>query len=209
MTNTGSAAMVLAAGRGSRMRPLTAMTPKPLIEVAGKALIDHVFDRLSAAGVSRFVVNVHYLPDLIEVHVRRRAGERVAISDERDGVLETGGGVVRALPLLGDAPFFVANADTFWIEGVSDNLVRLREAFDPERMDGLLLLAPTVSAVGYDGRGDFDLRADGSVVRRGERSIAPFVYAGCALFSPAAFKDAREEKFSLNEIFDKLIGERR
>ena len=198
-------AMVLSAGRGTRMRPLTAMTPKPLIEVAGKALIDHTFDRLEAGGVSRFVVNVHYLADLIEVHVNRRAGERVSVSDERDALLETGGGVVRALPMLGKAPFIVANSDTFFIEGASNNLARLVEAFEPDRMDGLLLLAPTVEAVGYDGRGDFELSPSGTLRRRMERTIAPFVYAGCAVFSPRAFEDAPEGRFSLNVIFDRLL----
>lgn len=199
-------AMVLAAGRGSRMRPLSAMAPKPLIEVAGKALIDHVFDRLEAAGVDRFVVNVHYLPDLIEVHARRRVDGRVTISDERAGLLETGGGIVKALPLLGDAPFLVANSDTFWIEGASNNLARLIAAFDPERMDCLLLCAPTVDAVGYDGRGDFELASDGRVSRRVERTIAPFVYAGCAVIAPHAFKDAPQGRFSLNVVFDRLIA---
>ncbi|GAB5373912.1 MAG: nucleotidyltransferase family protein [Acuticoccus sp.] len=202
-------AMVLAAGRGSRMRPLSAMAPKPLIEVAGKALIDHVFDRLEAAGVERFVVNVHYLPDLIEVHVRRRVDGRVTISDERAALLETGGGIVKALPLLGDAPFVVANSDTFWIEGPSNNLTRLVEGFDPARMDGLLLCAPTFDAVGYDGRGDFELTPDGRLSRREERTIAPFVYAGCAMLTPRAFQDAPQGRFSLNEIFDRLIAEDR
>jgi MurNAc alpha-1-phosphate uridylyltransferase len=198
--------MVLAAGRGTRMRPLTATTPKPLIEVAGKSLIDHVFDRLEAAGVTRFVVNVHYLADLIEVHVRRRAGERVMISDERDGLLDTGGGLLKALPLLGREPFLVANSDAFWIEGASPNLPRLVAGFDPAAMDALLLLAPTVGAVGYDGAGDFDLGADGKLHRRQERTIAPFVYAGCAMMSPAALADPPGDRFSLNLVFDRLLS---
>ncbi|MEM0906581.1 MAG: nucleotidyltransferase family protein [Pseudomonadota bacterium] len=202
---TALTAMVLSAGRGSRMRPLSAMTPKPLIEVAGKALIDHVFARLQAAGVGRFVVNVHYLADLIEVHVKRHFGDSVVISDERATLLETGGGVVNALPLIGSDPFLVANSDTFWVEGASNNLSRLVSAFDPERMDGLLLLAPTVDAVGYDGQGDFSLSSDGRLTRRGERTIAPFVYAGCAMFSRRAFDAAPEGKFSLNLTFDQLL----
>ena len=199
-------AMVLSAGRGTRMRPLTAMTPKPLIEVAGKALIDHTFDRLEAGGVSRFVVNVHYLADLIEVHVNRRAGERVSVSDERDALLETGGGVVRALPMLGKAPFIVANSDTFWIEGASRNVERLREAFDPDRMDALLLFSPTVHAVGYYGKGDFSLTTEGRLARRGERDVAPFVYAGCMIVAPEAFEPAPDGAFSLNVIFDRLLA---
>jgi MurNAc alpha-1-phosphate uridylyltransferase len=205
-TTAAPVAMILAAGRGTRMRPLTAMTPKPLIEVCGKALIDHVFDRLEAAGIDRYVVNVSYLADLIEVHVRRRAGERVAVSDERGALLETGGGIVKARPLLGEAPFLVLNADTFWIEGASRNIPRLLRAFDPARMDGLLLLASTVGAVGYEGNGDFELGADGTLARRRERTVAPFVYAGVAMFSPAAFDGVPEGRFSLNVVFDRLIA---
>ncbi|MCF3933912.1 nucleotidyltransferase family protein [Acuticoccus sp. M5D2P5] len=201
--------MVLAAGRGTRMRPLTAMTPKPLIEVAGKALIDYVFDQLDAVGVSRIVVNVHYLADLIEVHVRRRAGDKVMISDERGGALDTGGGLVKALPLLGDQPFIVANSDTFWINGASSNMARLLDAFDPKEMGALLLLAPTVGAVGYDGPGDFELSTDGRLRWRRERTIAPFVYAGCAVFSPDALAGADATKFPLTHVFDRLIGEGR
>ncbi|MEM8551928.1 MAG: nucleotidyltransferase family protein [Pseudomonadota bacterium] len=199
-------AMILAAGRGARMRPLTAMAPKPLIEVAGKALIDHVFDRLEAADAGPFVVNVHYLPDLLEVHVKRRASEKVTVSDERAQILDTGGGVKRALPLLGEAPFIVTNADTFWIEGPSQNLAQMQKVFDPERMDGLLLLAPTVRAVGYEGRGDFSLTPDGRVRRRETGMVAPFVYAGCAIFSPAAFAQTPDGPFSLNLVFDALVA---
>lgn len=198
--------MVFAAGRGSRMRPISAMTPKPLVEVAGRALIDHVVERLSAGGVTRFVVNVHYLADLVEVHMRRRMGEAVAISDERRGLLDTGGGLKHALPLLGDRPFIVANSDAFWIEGASHNLARLVAGFDSERMDALLLLAPTVRAVGYAGRGDFDLGIDGTVRRRGEKRIAPFVYAGVAMMSPAALAETPDGPFSLNLVFDRAIA---
>ena len=198
-------AMVLAAGRGRRMRPLTATTPKPLVEVAGKSLINHVLDRLEVAGVEEAVVNVHYLADLVEVHVKRRARPRIAVSDERTELLETGGGIVRALPMLGDEPFFVANSDSFWIEGVKPNLVRLADAFDPETMDGLLLLASTVTAVGYDGNGDFMLAPDGRLSRRRERIIAPFAYAGAAVFHPRLFADPPAGAFSLNVLFDRAI----
>lgn len=206
---SGLTAMVLAAGRGKRMRPLTATTPKPLIAVAGKALIDHTFDRLEAGGVSKFVVNVHYLADLIEVHVRRRAPGRVTVSDERHVLLETGGGVVRALPLLGQNPFVVANSDTFWIEGPSHNVARMRHAFDPVHMDALLLVAPTVSAVGYHGKGDFTLDTEGRLARRDDRFIAPFVYAGCMIVTPEAFQDPPDGAFSLNVIFDRLLAKGR
>src|SRR6202035_5060265 len=146
-------AMVLAAGLGLRMRPLTDRMPKPLVQVAGRALLDHVLDKLDSAGVGEAVVNVHYLPDQIIDHVAGRTRPRVIISDERDQVLGTGGGVVKALPLLGHAPFFLVNADTMWIDGVRPNLARLAEAFEPSRMDILLLLAPTASSIGSGGGG--------------------------------------------------------
>src|SRR5258708_5750675 len=144
-------AMVLAAGLGVRMRPLTDRIPKPLVRVAGRPLLDHLLDKLADAGVSEAVVHVHYLPDQIIEHVADRARPRVIVSDERDHVLGTGGGVVKALPLLGQAPFFLVNADTMWIDGVRPNLARLAEAFEPSRMDILLLMAPTTSSIGYGG----------------------------------------------------------
>src|SRR6195952_4899402 len=146
-------AMVLAAGLGVRMRPLTDRMPKPLVPVAGRPLLDHVLDKLAEAGVREAVVNVHYLPDQIIDHVAGRTAPYVTISDERDAVLGTGGGVVKALPLLGDAPFFHVNADTMWIDGVRSNLARLAEAFDSSHMDILLLMAPTTSSIGYGGPG--------------------------------------------------------
>lgn len=198
--------MVLAAGIGKRMRPLTATTPKPLVEVAGQALIDHVFDRLERVGVREAVVNVHYLADLLEVHVRRRKSDVLAhISDERDRLLDTGGGVKKALPLLGEGPFFLCNADSFWVEGVRPNLAILAGAWRSGTMDALLLLAPTVSAVGYDGAGDFTLGPDGRLARRLEKHIAPFAYAGAAILSPALFGDTPEGPFSLNLLFDRAI----
>src|SRR5882757_5885218 len=154
MSEKPTTAMVLAAGLGVRMRPLTDNMPKPLVCVAGRPLLDHVLDKLADAGVSEAIVNVHYLPDQIIDHTASRTRPRIIISDERDEVLETGGGVVKALPLLGNAPFFLVNADTMWIDGVRPNLARLAESFDPERMDILLLMAPTTSSIGYGGRGD-------------------------------------------------------
>src|ERR1700716_875998 len=156
-------AMVLAAGLGLRMLSLTDRMPKPLVRVAGRALLDHVLDKLGDAGASEAVVNVHYLPDQIIDHVADRARPRVIISDERDQVLGTGGGIVKALPLLGHAPFFLVNADTMWIDGVRPNLARLAEAFEPSRMDILLLMAPTTSSIGYGGRGDYAILADGAL----------------------------------------------
>jgi N-acetyl-alpha-D-muramate 1-phosphate uridylyltransferase len=200
-------AMVLAAGLGVRMRPLTDTMPKPLVRVAGQPLLDHVLDKL--AGVAEAVVNVHYLPDQIIKHTKSRKKPRVIISDERDQVLGTGGAVVKALPLLGDAPFFHVNADTMWIDGVRPNLARLAEAFDPARMDILLLMAPTTSSIGYSGRGDYSMLPDGALRKRRELQVVPFVYAGAAVMSPSLFKDAPKGEFSLTKMFDRANEQER
>lgn len=195
--------MVLAAGLGTRMRPLTDTMPKPMVRVGGKALLDHMLDRLAQAGVETAVLNVHYLADQIVRHVASRAAPRCVISDERQQLLGTGGGVVKALPLIGDAPFFHVNADTLWIDGVKPNLVRLAEAFDPAATDALLLLAPSSGSVGYDGRGDYTMAPNGRLQRRGERNVAPFVFAGAAILSPALFRDAPQGEFALTKLFDR------
>jgi len=198
-------AMILAAGYGTRMRPLTDKMPKPLVPVGGKALINHVLDRLAAVGVETAVVNVHHFADQIEQHLKPRRAPRIAISDERAGVLGTGGGVAKALPLLGTAPFFHVNSDTLWIDGVKPNLERLATAFEPDQMDALLLLAPTATSVGYAGRGDFAMAPDGRLRCRAEREVVPFVYAGAAVLTPGMFADAPEGPFSLNLLFDRAI----
>ena len=202
-------AMILAAGYGTRMRPLTDSMPKPLVPVGGKALINHVLDRLAAVGVETAVVNVHHFADQIEQHLKPRRAPKIAISDEREGVLGTGGGVAKALPLLGTAPFFHVNSDTLWIDGVKPNLERLATAFEPDKMDALLLLAPTATSVGYAGRGDFSMAPDGRLRRRGEREVVPFVYAGIAILSPALFRDAPSGPFPLTRLFDRAIEEER
>lgn len=199
-------AMVMAAGFGRRMRPLTVTTPKPLIEVAGRSLIDHGLDRLAAAGVEEAVVNVHYLADLMEVHLERRDLPKIHISDEREALLDTGGAIRRVLDRLGDTPFFAMNSDSFWIEGSMPNLSRLAAAWRDDAMDALLLLAPTVTATGYVGRGDFLMDPEGRLTRRPERSVAPFVYAGVGLFHPRLFVDTPEGSFSLNLVFDRAIA---
>lgn len=199
-------AMVLAAGLGTRMRPLTDTRPKPLIAVAGKALLDHVLDRLADAGVERAVVNVHYLAGQIIAHTAGRAKPRVTISDERGLLLGTGGGVVKALPALAQAPFFHINSDTIWIDSVTPNLTRLADHFDAATMDALLLLAPTTGSIGYAGRGDFIMTPDGRLRRRDERAVAPYVYAGAAILSPALFKDAPQGEFSLTDLFDRAAA---
>jgi len=196
-------AMVLAAGYGERMRPLTNTRPKPLVTVSGRALLDHVLDKLAQAGVATAVVNVHYLADQIEAHVAGRKAPHIVISDERDKLLDTGGGVVKALPLLGADPFLLVNSDSIWLDGTRSNLQRLAAAFDPEQMDALLLLAPSATSIGYSGRGDFAMAPDGRLRPRAEREVTPFVYAGAAIFSPTLFKDAPQGPFSLNRLFVK------
>jgi MurNAc alpha-1-phosphate uridylyltransferase len=200
--NLPRAAMVLAAGRGERMRPLTERLPKPLVPVASKPLIDHVLDRLAAAGVERAVVNVHYLADQIEHHLAGRRVPRILISDERQMLLDTGGGVVKALPALGGEPFFHVNSDTIWIEGETPNLRRLAEAFDPARMDAVLLLAPAAGSIGYSGRGDFVMQSDGRLIQRAEHAVAPFVYAGAAILRRELFNEAPRGAFSLTRLFN-------
>jgi MurNAc alpha-1-phosphate uridylyltransferase len=198
-------AMVLAAGLGKRMRPITATTPKPLIEVAGRALIDYSLDRLEKAGVEQAVVNVHYLADLVRVHVGQRRRPAIVISDERQRLLDTGGGVAKALPHLGTAPFYVLNADSFWIEGARPNLDWLSAGWNDQKMDALILVASTVRAIGYNGRGDFRMDPDGRLARRREREVVPFVHAGAALVHPRLFEGCPPDAFSMNVLFDKAI----
>jgi N-acetyl-alpha-D-muramate 1-phosphate uridylyltransferase len=198
-------AMVLAAGLGTRMRPFNGAIPKPLVAVGGKSLIDYVLDRLAEAEVETAVVNVHHLAGEIERHLAGRTRPRIAISDERAELLGTGGGVVKALPQLGAAPFFHINSDTIWIDGVKPNLLRLAAAFDPARMDALLLLAPTASSIGYSGRGDFAMASDGRLRRRGERDVVPFVYAGAAILTPAFFAGVAPGPSSMSPLFDRAV----
>lgn len=197
-------AIVLAAGLGTRMRPYNGHIPKPLVALGGKSLIDYALDRLADAGVERAVVNVHHLADALERHLAPRTRPQIVISDERGTLLGTGGGIAKALPQLGEAPFFLANSDTIWLDGVKPNLVRLAAAFDPATMDALLLLAPTADSVGYVGRGDFAMLPDGRLRRRGENEVVPFVYAGAAVLSPALFADAPSGAFSLTLLFDRV-----
>ncbi|WP_062228265.1 nucleotidyltransferase family protein [Aureimonas frigidaquae] len=202
-------AMVLAAGLGKRMRPVTAMIPKPLVEVGGKALIDYGVDALLRNGVSRIVVNVHYLPDLLRAHMRKRRGAEIVISDETDMLLESGGGIVKALPELGPDPFYVINSDTFWIDGYRDNLDLMAQMWDASRMDVLLLIADMKRSTGYEGRGDFHMDVEGRLTRVGERDMSPFIYGGAAIIHPRVFAGQAVETFSLNRIFDRAIAEGR
>lgn len=201
-------AMVMAAGIGKRMRPLTATMPKPMVRVAGKPLIDHALDRLAASGVARAVVNVHYLADALEAHLAERKAPRVTISNERDALLETGGGMVRAAPLLSD-PFFCANADNIWLDGPRDALADLSAVWNPERMDALVLVVPHAKAINFRGAGDFHLDPRGRVSRRAPGRLAPFIYTGIQLVSHRLLRDRAETKFSTNELWDRAIGEGR
>ncbi len=202
-------AMVLAAGLGKRMRPLTAAKPKPLVRVAGKPLIDHSLDQLAAAGVARAVVNAHYLADALEAHVKKRgSGPEIALSDEREQLLETGGGMAKALPQLPD-PFFALNSDNIWVDGPRDVFAELSGAWDPDRMDALLLMVPHARALNYRGKGDFHLDPAGLVRRRLSGRIAPFIYTGIQLVSHRLMRDAPEGPFSTNVLWQRAIEEQR
>jgi N-acetyl-alpha-D-muramate 1-phosphate uridylyltransferase len=209
MSMTPNRAIVLAAGLGTRMRPHNGSIPKPLVAIGGKSLIDYVLDRLADAGVESAVVNVHHLADALERHLAARQRPRILISDERGVLLGTGGGIAKALPQLGGAPFFLVNSDTVWLDGVKPNFARLAEAFDPAAMDALLLLAPTAGSVGYSGRGDFAMLPDGHLRRRTEHEVVPFVYAGAAILSPALFAGAPTGAFPLTRLFDRAGAEDR
>ncbi|NLS26965.1 N-acetylmuramate alpha-1-phosphate uridylyltransferase [Sphingomonas sp. S2M10] len=200
-------AMVMAAGLGKRMRPLTVTRPKPLIEVAGKPLIDHVFDRLSAAGVERAVVNVHYLADQLEAHLRARVkGMELRISDERGQLLETGGGLVQARAMLGDEPFLCVNSDNLWVDGPSDAIRLLAAQWDDAKMDALLLLVPLARATCHRGQGDFRLDAFGRITeRRRPGRLAPFVYTGVQILSPRVIRDWPEGPFSTNLFWNRAM----
>jgi len=202
-------AMLMAAGLGKRMRPLTATRPKPLIQVAGQALIDHALDRIEEAGIRRTVVNVHYLADAIEAHLRtraRRTGATYVISDERAKLLETGGGLVKALPLLGDQPFLCAASDNLWLNGPFDSIRQLAARWDPAIMDVLLLMVPHAHATGHKGPGDFHMDGMGRVTRRRPGRVAPFVFTTVQIISPGLIADPPSDHFSTNIFWDRAIA---
>ncbi len=209
MTLATDTAMVLAAGLGKRMRPLTATQPKPMVRVAGKPLLDHALDQLDAAGVGKAVVNVHYLPDAIEAHLKgRKRGPATTISNERAQLLETGGGMAKALPLLPD-PFFAINSDNVWLEGPRNAFADLSAAWDPARMDALLLVVPHARAPSYKGKGDFHLDPIGRLSRRRSGRVAPFIYSGIQLVSHRLMRDCPQGAFSTNVLWDRAIEEGR
>jgi len=207
MTTRIESAMVMAAGLGKRMRPLTATRPKPLVRVAGKPLIDHSLDRIEAAGIGHVVVNVHYLADALEAHLAaQKRAFTIAISDERDLLLETGGGMVKALPQLTGDPILIVNSDNIWTDGPVDSIQHLARHWDGDRMDALLLVIRQASATGHGGKGDFHMDPNGQLSRRKPGRIAPFVYTGIQLISPRLLDGAPEGAFSTNILWDRAIA---
>ncbi len=205
MSQPITTAMLLTAGLGTRMRPITDTLPKPLVHVGGKALIDWVLDDFATGGITKAVVNIHHLPALVRAHVATRTTPRIVISDETDQLLETGGGIVKALPLLGDAPFFVANTDAFTVASSISAVERLKAAWS-DSVDALLLLHPTAKTHGYDGAGDFFIAPHGRLTPRGTHAQAPLVYAGIQLLRPTIFAGEKPEPFSVWRIWQRLMG---
>ncbi|WOF72496.1 nucleotidyltransferase family protein [Parvibaculaceae bacterium PLY_AMNH_Bact1] len=198
-------AMIMGAGQGTRMAPLTDDKPKPLVRFMGKPLVDHALARLRTAGVEEVVVNVHAHADLLEAHLKRTSTPNIIVSDERDELLDTGGGVKKARPLLGDDPIITFNSDSVWIEGRRPTLTRMMETWDPEHMDALLMIASATNTIGEVRRGDFTMEPDGRLVRREEQTVAPFMFAGVQIVNPTLFDEGPEGPFSTNLIWDKAI----
>jgi MurNAc alpha-1-phosphate uridylyltransferase len=197
--------MVMAAGLGTRMRPLTNDRPKPLVEVAGKTLIDHALDRLVAAGVTMAVINAHYKSDMLKAHLARRKDIEIRISEESDELLGTGGGILKALANFAGEPFFVLNSDSVWVEGMGQALERMIDRWDPAEMDALLLMASMVTAIGFEGTGDFQMDAEGRLARVPPRRVSPFAYPGVQIVHPRIFDDAPGASFSMNFLWDVAI----
>ena len=204
-----TSAMIMAAGLGTRMRPLTNHRPKPLVEVGGKALIDHAIDRLVAAGVTMIVVNVHYRSEMLKAHLAKRKDVEIRLSEETEELLGTGGGILKALPHFGNQPFFVHNSDSIWVEGLGHALERMKDRWDDAHMDGLLLMASMVSALGFEGTGDFQMDPDGRLTRVPEQRVSPFAYPGVQIVHPRLFRHATRTSFSMNELWDVAIEQGR
>ncbi len=204
-TKTIKRAMILAAGLGTRMRPLTNDRPKPLVQVRGKTLIDHAVDRLVQAGVEMIVVNVHYRADLLKQHLAKRRDVDFRISDESGGLLDSGGGIAKVMPLFEGEPFYTHNSDSIWVEGTGHALEKMKAHWNADEMDALMLVAPTVTAVCYEGRGDFLMDADGRLTRVSEQRVAPFVWSGVQIVHPRLFDNLPGPKFSINLLWDRAI----
>ncbi len=199
-------AMTLAAGFGKRMLPLTIDRPKPMVALAGDPMIDHVLARLAKAGIERTIVNLHYQADVLERHLAKRQQKpTILFSNERDEILDTGGGIKRALPLIGDQPFILHNSDSVWIEHQTDNLAALLAQYDAEKMDALLLLAPVNTSLGYDGQGDFFIEQQGRLRRRTQDETSPNVFIGVSILHPRLFDDSPDGAFSINLLWDRAM----
>ncbi len=203
--NIPKKAMILAAGLGKRMRPANNQKPKPLVEVGGRTLIDRAIDRLTDVGVETIVVNLHYKADQIRAHLGNRTDVDIVFSDETEALMDTGGGVAKALPLLGEEPFFTHNSDSIWLEGMGSTLANMVAHWDPENMDALMLMAPTVTSMGYDGKGDFEMDDSGRLMRREEARVAAFVWAGVQIVHPRLFDNHPSGAFSTNVLWDRAI----
>lgn len=202
-------AFILGAGHGSRMRPITDTMPKPMVPLGNKPLIDHVIDRLKKVGVEKFIVNVHYLADQLEAHLKARTDIELIISDEREALLDTGGGLIKAKHHLDDAPFFIHNSDSVWIESegvVKSNLTRMVDMFNADKMQSLMLLADREKSLGYDGKGDFELHADNRLTRRTGDVTTDYVFAGASIAHPSLLNDAPASAFSLNKLWDNALA---
>jgi MurNAc alpha-1-phosphate uridylyltransferase len=197
--------MIMAAGLGLRMRPLTNDRPKPLVDVGGRTLLDHAIDRFKAAGVKMIVVNVHYKADMIEAHLKKRTDIEIRIQDEREKLLNTGGALKRALPHFEGRPFLTYNSDSIWLEGMGSNLDRLTRRWNDAEMDCLMLLAPIFSAIGYDERGDFTMDPNGRLARRESQRVAPFAWPGLQIIHPRLVEKGEGEAFSTNRLWDVAI----
>lgn len=202
-------AMILAAGLGTRMGPLTHDRPKPLVPVLGRTLIDRVIDRLIAGGIKTVVVNVHYKADMLKAQLAQRKDVEIIICDETDAILDTGGAIAKALEHFKGEPFFTQNSDSIWVEGMGRAMTRMSESWKSDSMDCLMLLAPTTSSLGYDGRGDFEMNALGQLKRRAELKLAPFVWTGLQILHPRLFDGAPTGRFSINPLWDKAIENER
>lgn len=203
-------AMIMAAGLGTRMRPLTNDRPKPMVVVGGKPLIDHAIDRLISAGIRTIVVNVHYRAEMLIEHLKSRSdGTKIHISEETDELLGTGGGVVKAMPIFEDEPFFIHNSDSIWVEGYGHALDRMIARWKPDEMDALLLMAPLVATIGYEGAGDFMMDADGRLQRVPESRVSPFAFPGVQIVSPRLFENPPKGAFSTNVVWDRAIAKGR
>jgi MurNAc alpha-1-phosphate uridylyltransferase len=202
-------AMILAAGLGTRMGPLTNDKPKPLIELHGRTLLDHVIDRLVRGGVNFLVVNVHYKAEMMKAHLAGRKDVSIQICDETDNILDTGGAIANALPLFRGEPFFTQNSDSLWIDGMGQALARMQERWDAEKMDALMLLAPCTTSIGYEGGGDFEMDTGGRLKRRTEMKLAPFVWTGLQIVHPRLFDSSPSGRFSINPLWDKAIENER